>query len=71
MTSTDIGMIVACIVLALWGAALLFSADWVWRLACKLTGTYTDPSRGTLLFARICGFILFVIGIGAVTTKVL
>ncbi|KAB8286951.1 hypothetical protein [Bifidobacterium avesanii] len=68
---SDIGIIVACVVLALWGAALLFSADWVWRLACKITGTYTDPSRGALLFARICGFILFVIGIGVVTNIVL
>ncbi|KAA8820773.1 hypothetical protein [Bifidobacterium vespertilionis] len=71
MSGSDIGMIVLCVVLALWGAALLFSADWVWRIACKITGTYSDPSRGTLLFARICGFVLFVFGIGAVVMKVL
>ncbi|NMN00669.1 hypothetical protein G1C96_1248 [Bifidobacterium sp. DSM 109958] len=71
MTGGDIGFIVACVVLALWGSALLFAAEWVWDLVCRVTNTYTDPSRGALLFARICGFVLFVFGIGAVVMKVM
>ena len=45
MTGADIGFIVVCVVLALWGSALLF--------------------------ARVCGFVLFVFGIGAVVMKVM
>lgn len=71
MGSGDIVFIVACVVLALWGSALLFAADWVWDLVCKLTGSYSQPKRGTLLFARICGFLLFFFGIGFVVMKVL
>ncbi|WP_291527578.1 hypothetical protein [Bifidobacterium sp. UBA744] len=71
MSGTDIAMIVACALLALWGSALLFAADWVWGIVCRLTGIYNEPSRGTLLFARICGFILFFFGIGFVVMKIL
>lgn len=69
MESQRVLFLVICVLLTLWGAVLLFAARSVWDVVGKLLGNYAEPSRGLLLFARICGFGLFVAGIGMIMSS--